>query len=92
VFWSAIVRIDWGFRVSIIGLARIPAVRASSLMAATFVTVVSGVVLGGSWALMMSLCRELQFSPAVVFQGLVWLFGRSMRRRTARAEDEKGWS
>jgi hypothetical protein len=36
-----------GFRVNIIGLARIPAVHASSLIVATFVIVVSGVVLGG---------------------------------------------
>jgi hypothetical protein len=50
---STIVRIGWGFRVSIIGLARIPAVRASSLMVATFVIVVSSVVLGGSWASMI---------------------------------------
>jgi len=53
VFWSIIVRVGWGFRVNIIGLARISAVRASSLMVVTFIIVVSGVVFGGSWASMM---------------------------------------
>jgi hypothetical protein len=53
VFWFTIVRNGWGFRVNIIGLARIPAVHASSLMVATFVIVVSGVVLGGYWASMI---------------------------------------
>ena len=36
-----------------IGLARISAVRASPLMVATVIIVVSGVVLGGSWVSMI---------------------------------------
>ncbi len=49
-FWSIIVRIGWGFRVRIMGFARISAVLASSFMVATFIIVVSGVVFGGSLA------------------------------------------
>jgi hypothetical protein len=56
VFWSIIVKVGCGFRVRIIGFARISAVFASSFMVWTFIIVVSGVVL---WLRLLGLCRVL---------------------------------
>ena len=50
------MRVGWGFRVRIIGFARISAVLASSCMVSTFIIVVSVVVFGGSLA---SIIRSL---------------------------------
>ena len=50
------MRVGWGFRVRIMGFARISAVFASSCMVSTFIIVVSGWVFGGSLA---SIIRSL---------------------------------
>jgi len=72
VFWSIIVRVGWGFRVRIMGFARISAVFASSCMVSTFIIVVSGVVFGGSLA---SIIRSLYGAVILSSEGGSFVFG-----------------
>ena len=71
VFWSIIVRVGCGFRVRIIGFARISAVFASSFMVSTFIIVVSGGVFGGSLA---SIIRSL-YGAMILSSGFSCVFG-----------------
>ena len=73
VFWSIIVRVGWGFRVRIMGFARISAVFASSFMVSTFIIiiVISGVVFGGSLA---SIIRSL-YGAMIFSSGISSVFG-----------------
>ena len=71
VFWSIIVRVGCGFRVRIIGFARISAVFASSCMVSTFIVVVSGVGFGVIWA---SIIRSL-YGAMSLSSGFSSVFG-----------------